>query len=71
MRKHTLTPRCPHCAGVLERFEGETYCPDCWRYEVATLATEADAEAHELRALEARFADEELPDFDPDDDYPF
>ena len=23
MRKHTLTPRCPHCAGVLERFEGE------------------------------------------------
>lgn len=22
-------PRCPHCGGKLELWEGKTYCPDC------------------------------------------
>jgi uncharacterized Zn finger protein (UPF0148 family) len=66
--KHaTLTPRCPVCAGALERYEGELYCPDCVRYDVVALVEEADAEALELRSLEARLADEEPPAFDPDD----
>jgi uncharacterized Zn finger protein (UPF0148 family) len=69
--RHTLTPRCPHCAGTLERYEGELYCPDCVRYDIATLVAEADAEAQELRTMERRLADEEPPAFDPDAEYPY
>jgi uncharacterized Zn finger protein (UPF0148 family) len=71
MMMNRMTPRCPLCADVLERCDGELYCPSCTRFTVAELAAEADAEALELRAMEGRMADEELPTFDPDDDNPF
>jgi hypothetical protein len=29
VRRATLTPRCPRCAGRLHRCRGELYCPDC------------------------------------------
>jgi uncharacterized Zn finger protein (UPF0148 family) len=29
------TPRCDHCGTPLERFDGDTYCPDCVTYTVA------------------------------------
>jgi hypothetical protein len=55
----------------MERYKGDLYCADCLRFTVADLAAEADSEAQELRALEGRLADEEPPDLDPDDDYPY
>jgi hypothetical protein len=30
-----VKPRCPHCAGVLEHFQGDAYCPSCTSYRPA------------------------------------
>jgi hypothetical protein len=30
-----ITPRCGHCGGRLEHFDGDAYCPDCTTYTVA------------------------------------
>lgn len=30
-----ITPRCGHCGGRLEHFDGESYCPACVRYTLA------------------------------------
>jgi hypothetical protein len=32
VRRATLTPRCPRCAGRLCRCRGELYCADCLRF---------------------------------------
>jgi hypothetical protein len=29
-------PRCNHCGGVLEHFEGESYCPSCLSFGLAS-----------------------------------
>jgi uncharacterized Zn finger protein (UPF0148 family) len=34
-RNRIVKPRCEHCGGLLERFDGESYCPSCVRYTVA------------------------------------
>jgi uncharacterized Zn finger protein (UPF0148 family) len=47
---------CKDCAGPLECYEGEWYCPDCLRYATEELAAEAAAEAALLRRAEAKWA---------------
>jgi hypothetical protein len=37
-----MTPRCHHCGGALEFFEGEAYCDRCWSYAPATLPDDPD-----------------------------
>ena len=56
---------CEHCGGPLACFEGETYCPDCSRYQALQLAEEADDEARLLRQAPAP-----PPDEGPDGDGP-
>jgi uncharacterized Zn finger protein (UPF0148 family) len=40
---------CDCCGGPLASFEGESYCPDCWRFEAEEQARQADDEARRLR----------------------
>ena len=40
---------CECCGSRLACFEGETYCPDCCRYEAEEQARQADDEARLLR----------------------
>jgi hypothetical protein len=42
---------CADCGSGLKRYEGESYCSDCTRWEAVRLADEADKEARVLRLL--------------------
>ena len=59
---------CDCCGGGLERFEGESYCPDCTHYETLRLAGRADDEARLLRLAGPAGPGEEGP---PGDGPPF
>jgi uncharacterized Zn finger protein (UPF0148 family) len=55
---------CEQCGGRLERYEGETYCPDCTHYEAVEAHDRATDEA--LRVLaqdlpEPVVLDDEIP----------
>jgi hypothetical protein len=41
------------CGSRLACFEGESYCPDCCRFEALQLAEKADDEARTLRLAPA------------------
>jgi uncharacterized Zn finger protein (UPF0148 family) len=55
---------CDCCACVLERFEGETCCPECCRVEALRLAEQADDEARLVRLAESAGPAEEEPSGD-------
>jgi hypothetical protein len=44
---------CECCGSRLACFEGETYCPDCCRYEALPLVEQADDGARALRQAPA------------------
>jgi hypothetical protein len=43
VRRATLTPRCPRCAGRLHRCHGELFCPDCTSYTIPPTPATAPA----------------------------
>ena len=55
------------CGTRLVCFDGESYCPDCTRYEAEELARQADDEARLLRQAQTHAA---RPDESPPDDGP-
>ena len=56
---------CTNCHEPLACFHGEFYCPDCTRYEVETMAQQADDEAH---VLHLRKMEQPCPEIGPVDD---
>jgi uncharacterized Zn finger protein (UPF0148 family) len=56
---------CEHCGGPLACFGGETYCPDCSRYEAEEQARQADDEARRLREAPVPPPDERPADDGP------
>ena len=42
---------CDECGGPLERFEGESYCPTCYRVDLLRQVEAADAEAAVLNRM--------------------
>ena len=61
---------CEHCNEPLACFNGEHYCPDCTRYEVETMAQQADDEAHVLHLLKMEQPGPEVGPVD-DNELPF
>jgi uncharacterized Zn finger protein (UPF0148 family) len=55
---------CDICGSHLERFEGETCCPECCRDAALRLAEQADDEARHVRQAEQAGPEEEEPSGD-------
>ena len=55
-----MSDLCECCGGPLASFEGESFCPECTRWETVVLAEEADDEARGERMQPAP-AQEEGP----------
>jgi uncharacterized Zn finger protein (UPF0148 family) len=47
---------CPFCGAELETFEGESFCPDCDRWELEEEIRQADLEAALFHQQEAEQA---------------